>query len=263
MKIGISTACFYPLQTELAFQKINDCNCKYTELFINSFSEFDKLFLETLKEIKNKNNTEILSIHPFTSMLETQFIFGDYPRRTEEGIELYKKIFDFTAKLGADICVFHGAVKQYNITAEQYVEKYNILHNLAKNNGIKLAQECVDRCKSSSPVFLEEIKKILPDINFVLDLKQTRRSYIDYEKFIDAMGENIVHLHLSDSINNNEKMDCMPIGEGDFDFYKLFKKLQKINYKGNAVVELYNHNFKDISQLTNSVKYLENVQKQL
>ena len=257
MNFGISTACFYPLETEKSLERVNNCGCNYTELFVNAFSEFNDEYLNRFKKIKEENSTKIISVHPFTSLLETQFIFGDYPRRFEEGLELYKHIFSFTAELGAKISVLHGAKKEYPITCEEYTERYARLYELAKQNGVMLAQECVDRCKSSSPAFLAEMRRLFPEAKFVLDLKQTRRAFTNYKEYIDAMGSNIVHLHLSDGVGCDNKKPCLPIGDGDFDFRQFFRELDEVGFKGDAILELYSNNFKTDDELISSIKLLE------
>ncbi|MBS7175817.1 MAG: sugar phosphate isomerase/epimerase, partial [Clostridiales bacterium] len=60
--------------------------------------------------------------------------------------------------------------------------------------------------------------------------------------------------HISD---HTKEKDCLPIGEGDFDFAKYFKKMQKYSFSGAAVIELYRSNFGQIEQLYLAYRQLE------
>ena len=40
-------------------------------------------------------------VHPYTSFAEPNFFFSDYPRRFDDGLELYKQYFHASAEFGA------------------------------------------------------------------------------------------------------------------------------------------------------------------
>ena len=54
MKIGVSTASFYPLETELALEEIGKSGIKTAEIFINAESEMKDSFTDILLDIKNQ-----------------------------------------------------------------------------------------------------------------------------------------------------------------------------------------------------------------
>ncbi|MEG2074355.1 MAG: sugar phosphate isomerase/epimerase, partial [Angelakisella sp.] len=122
-----------------------------------------------------------------------------------------------------------------------------------KGFGIKLAQENVGRCMSRDPQLFKYLREAISDAAFVLDIKQTFRSDCSADTVIEAMGKNIRHLHISDANADN---DCLPIGEGDFDFCALFAKLQRFGYSGDAVLELYSHSYTHEEQLWSSLAQL-------
>lgn len=254
MRFGISTACYYPMETEEALKKVVETGVPCTEIFINTFSELEPDYVKELKGILLCGCTEVVSFHPFTSYLEPSFFFGDYDRRFRDGMEMYKRFFNVAAELGARYFVMHGAYIHHPLAIRDYIERYYKLHKLANSFGIKLAQENVGRCMSRDPKLFREMAKAIPDVNFVLDLKQIQRSDGTLEDFIDAMGNRIVHLHLSDSLVG---MDCLPIGKGTFDFKGFFNTLVNLGYEGDAVLELYRSNYKDYNELVDSVKMLE------
>ncbi len=247
MDIGISTACLYPLETEQALFELASRGIKNAEVFINSVDELEGAILDRMFEIINEYGIAIKSVHPFSSPLETLFIFGDYPRRTEYLFEIYKRYFEVMTKMGAKIFVLHGALLSSKVPDERYMERYLRLFRTAKEFGITVAQENICYCKSASVDFLKNMSDNLGDeVRFVVDLKQARRSNIDPFTLIDALGEKIVHLHISDS---SEEGDCLPIGKGGFDFERLFKALDTLSYDGALIVELYRENYNSYDEL--------------
>ncbi len=61
MKLGASTACFYPLETEKALLKVTELGYKYAEVFMNAPSELEEPFLKQLNTIA-KNGEQILCL---------------------------------------------------------------------------------------------------------------------------------------------------------------------------------------------------------
>lgn len=71
MKLGASTACFYPLETEKALLKVTELGYKYAEVFMNAPSELEEPFLKQLNTIAKDGGTDIVSVHPFSSFMES------------------------------------------------------------------------------------------------------------------------------------------------------------------------------------------------
>lgn len=258
MRLGISTACYYPMTTEESLTAVVDGGAPCTELFFNSFSELLPEYIRELRSILQGGVTTVVSVHPFTSAMEPMLFFGNYPRRFTDGVELYKQYFQAAAQLGAGYCVFHGAFAHHKTSQEQYLEAYGKLHMVAKSFGVKIAQENVGRCMSRSPQLFRSLRVAIPDAAFVLDIKQTFRGDGDDNDFLGAMGQNIVHLHLSDA---GEQGDCLPVGEGSYNFAELFSRLYQNGYSGDAVLELYKESYTNEQQLWESVKRLQQVSK--
>ena len=51
MNIGVSTASFYPLETEAALEKLGKAGVKHTEIFFNALSELKPAFIDILEDI--------------------------------------------------------------------------------------------------------------------------------------------------------------------------------------------------------------------
>jgi len=86
MDIGISTASYYPLETELALEEVGKTGCGFTEIFFNAESELKDSFVDILLETKEKYGIKIGSIHPTMSLAESFMIFSAYERRFYEAL---------------------------------------------------------------------------------------------------------------------------------------------------------------------------------
>ena len=259
MNIGISTACFYPMETEKALSALAENGVKTVEIFFNADCELTGDIYGEIKHTVKENNITVLSVHPYTSAIETMTLFGDYPRRLTAILDVYNRYFEMMNDLGAKVFVLHGALKSANFLKlpdgeKLYLERYSMLHELGKKQGITVAQENVSYCKSGDSDFLRRMKQQLgEDCAFVLDVKQALRSGLDVFEVLDIMGDRLAHCHLSD---NTPDHDCVPVGKGRLDFGRFAGELKKLNYSGGIILELYSTGFSELSQLKESVEHM-------
>lgn len=256
MKLGASTACFYPMETEQALKKICELGFEKAEVFMNAPSELEEPFCRELDRIAKDGGTDIVSVHPFSSFLESSCIFGDYKRRFDDYIGLYQKTCHAAASLGAKYVVIHGAVAapKIPIPDERYFERFRLLIELGKAEGVTVCQENVNRFKSQSMEFCKKMRNALgSDYNMVFDIKQTVRARQDTFAFLEEFKGQIRHLHISD---NSRQGDCLPPGKGDFDFIKLKDIMDAAGYEGDAVIEIYSGSYDVFKELEESKTYL-------
>lgn len=257
MGIGASTSCFYPLETELALQNVLDLGYKNVEVFFNTVSELDDPFLDLLNQKKDDAGAKIVSVHPFSSSLENNCIFGEYERRFDDYIGLYQQHCYAAKKLGADILVIHGAYATLKrpLPEEHYFDRFAKLIEIGKREGVRVCQENVVRFRSQDVEFLKRMRDYLgDDFNMVFDVKQSIRSGYDPFYVAQEMKDSIVHIHLSD--NSNEG-DCLPPGKGTFDIKRLYDFMADNGYNGNYICELYSRGFDMMKELKESKAYLE------
>ncbi|MCD7796162.1 MAG: sugar phosphate isomerase/epimerase [Clostridiales bacterium] len=257
METGASTACFYPLETEKALERVCKLGFKTAEVFMNAPCELEDGFTKELKSIADGYGTSIVSVHPFSSFLESSCIFGDYKRRYDDFIGIYEKTCHAAAVLGADTVVIHGAVEKPKIPIpdERYFERFAELIEVGKREGVTVCQENVSRFKSRSIEFCKKMRDALgDDFHMVFDIKQTVRSNQDTFEFLEEFKHEIHHLHISD---NSPLGDCLPPGKGSFDFKRFFDILQKANYGGTCVIELYSGRLDVDFELKESKAYIE------
>lgn len=253
MIAGASTACFYPLETEKSLKQVGELGFKKTEIFLNALQEMEQPFINELNAIKNEQNIEIVSVHPFSSFLESSCIFGDYKRRFLDFLSVYEKTCYCAAQLGAKFVVIHGAVANPKIPIpdERYFERFFRLIELGKREGVIVCQENVHRFKSQSIEFCEKMRGAIgTDFKMVFDIKQTVRAGEDTFSFMETFADDIVHVHISD---HNSQKDCLPPGTGTFDFEKMYSIL---GTRADYVIEIYSDNFNVESELKKSKAFL-------
>ncbi|MCC8074135.1 MAG: sugar phosphate isomerase/epimerase [Clostridiales bacterium] len=259
MIIGASTSCFYPLETEKALKKVTQIGFSVTEIFMNAPCELEDCFTNELRKIADYGGTKIVSVHPFSSFMESSCIFGDYQRRFDDYIGIYEKTCHAAAVLGAKIIVIHGAVAfpKIPIPDERYFERFERLIEIGRREGVMVCQENVNRFKSQSIDFCKKMRIALgDDFHMVFDIKQTLRAGQDTFEFLEEFKNEIVHVHISD---NGSLGDCLPPGKGNFDFKRMKSILDSAGYKGNYVIEIYSGGLDVAKELTESKAYIENI----
>ncbi|MBQ3007299.1 MAG: sugar phosphate isomerase/epimerase [Clostridia bacterium] len=257
MSYGISTSCLYPMQTEEALELLGKSGVKTCEVFLNSFSETTPEFAKILNGIKDRYGMKITAVHPFSSFSETFMLFGGYERRYLDAVEFYKRCYEVTAMLGADISIIHGLRHSAPLLDDVYFERFSVLVQEGKKSGVRVAQENVNGHYSARPEFLRKMKMALDrDFSLVFDVKQAVRSGNDPFSFVEEFKNDIIRIHISD---NNSESDCLPPGKGQFDFRRLFEIMKSADYKGDYIIELYRDGYGELKELTDSFEYVQSL----
>ena len=256
-RLGISSSCYYPDPTETAFAKVCAAGVPAAEIFFNSTSELSPSFVRELRARADASGAEVVSVHPYASFAEGYWLFTSYERRFTDGLEEQKRFFEAMNLLGAKIYVLHGAKDDRNfftISDELYYDRFARLAECAKSFGVVAAQENIVYYRSQSVAFLKGMRDYVgPEFRTVLDIKQARRSGVDVYEYLRELGGSVCHLHLSDY---TDEKDCVPPGEGKFDFIRLFDAMRRIGYEGDFIVELYRHSYEDEAQIVRAYEFL-------
>lgn len=259
MKIGISTASFYPAEIEKGIVYASELGFQYVELFINSASEYIPPFRTQLKQQLDALGLQVISIHPYTSAMEGHLLFSDYTRRTQDSLSQYERYFEAAAAFGASFFTFHGEQLRMRGLPPARAESrrfdtYRQLCARAKTYGVTFTQENVSWCKSGDLAFLKRLYDNVPELRYTLDIKQAHRAGLSWDDYVDIVGDRIVNLHISDYTRQS---DCLLPGQGSVDFPALFGKLKAYGYQGSALVEVYSNDYSHVEQLRDSRIYLE------
>ena len=257
MRIGVSTSCLYPMPTEESLLRLVEIGIREVEVFFNAGCEARGEILQTLCDICKANDLHVQAVHPYMSFAESYMLFGIYPRRVQDAMEIYRGLCDACHALGSDKLVLHGQKEPYEISEAEYIERFGTLSLQTRLEGVQLTQENVVRFRASKPAFLRRMRADLGDLfAMTLDVKQAIRSGEDPLEMAREFAPVITHLHLSD---HDDKDDCIVPGTGVFDFSALFRVLRDGGFAGDAVVELYSKRLKSVEALYAGVEKLAQI----
>ena len=256
MKIGVSTSCFYPLETEVSLENLGKAGIKHTEIFFNALSELKQSFVDILIDIKEEYGMTVASIHPTMSLAESFMIFSNYDRRYREAEEQFRRYSEIAAQLGAKYIIMHGGKPNGILTDEEYCERYMRLKEITRENGADILQENVVRFRAGEIEFMRSMRNILGDeAEFCIDLKQALRCGYDPYDLISEFSDNIKHYHISD---HSISSDCLLPGDGGFDFESFFSLLKNKGFDGSCIIEVYKDCYDSYKEIYNSFANLKN-----
>jgi len=265
MIFGMSTASFFlDKYTEDAINEIGKMGIKNAEVFFSSVSEYKPEFVKELNKRADDNGINIYSIHALNTQFEPQ-TFSMHERQRDDAYDVYKRVLEAGAVLGAQVYVFHGPTnvkiaKKLRINYEYAGLMVSKAANLAKQYGIKFSYETVHWCWYAKPDFPTKLNEHLTTDNlyFTLDLKQAGQSKYDFEDYIDAMGDRLVNVHICDFVVDEKRgiIPKLPF-KGSLNFKSLKNKLYDINYNGGMILEVYTNNYKNLEELKDNYYYIE------
>lgn len=253
---GISTACFYPDTTEASLREVARIAPPCAEVFLNAAQELELPYLRQLAACARDSGIRITSVHPYLSIMDGMYFFSQYDRRFEEGMETYRRFYQAAAVLGADTVVFHGNYRRSPLPWEEYFRRFRLLWEDAAANGISLCQENVERCSSATPAFFRAMSEALPQVHYILDVKQAVRAGEEVLEMAAAMAGRIRHIHISD---HDGPLECMVPGKGVFNIAEFLLEVRKTGFDGSVIVELYRENFADTVELSQGFAHLSSI----
>ncbi len=250
MKIGVSTASLYPLETELALETVGKAGVKTTEIFFNCESELKPAFIDMLVDIKDEYGINIPSIHPTCSLAESFLLFSEYNRRFYEGLDKFERYSEIAAELGAKYIIMHGGKNNGLTSDEEYCERYMMLNERTRKNGVYVLQENVANFRARDREFLRSMCDILgDDARFCFDIKQSVRAGYNPFDLAEEFAPYIKHCHISD---HNIGSDCLLPSNGGFDFKSFFEFMASKGYNGAYIIEVYKNAYKSYDEIFDS-----------
>ena len=256
MKLGISTASLFgKLSTEDALRFFKENKVETAEVFLQSFSEYNKKFAKKL--IKKVGKTDIHSIHVLTTQLEPT-LYSLNKVAQKDSFEILEGVLKAGKALNATHYTFHGgALFKKTPTVLNFQRIGEITERIisrCNEYGITLTYENVHWGYYNYAGFFKELSSRCKGLKATLDIKQARQSGIAVKDYVLDMGENIETVHLSD-INESGKM-CLP-GKGVTDFEELFKMLKDVNFNGAMLIEAYGGDYGDKTELLDSLEFIK------
>ena len=258
VRIGLSTAAFYgKWEVEEAAAHLRGYGADCAEVFFQTRSEYTRDFARLTKE--KLRGLPCTSVHPFGTAFENEF-FGRSARQRADALDTLRHVLDAAAELGARLYVYHGRYSPARVElpfdAQRNAEVVARMQEEATQREIRIAWENVCWCQMTTPERVREIRKLLPDIRFTLDIKQAMRAGCAPVDFVQAMGRQLANVHVCDW--DEAGWLCLP-GEGAFDFAGFISALRRAEYTGAVIVEPYLALVKSDEALAQSIQYLKSI----
>ncbi len=258
MRIGISTASFYNRHMLEDLPAVYRAwGVRYAEYFLNSFSEYEPEFIELLRRRTVENGVTVCSVHPMSSMFESQ-LFSLHPRQSADAEKIYTKVLEAGKALDAHRYCMHGAAHlsgaAKNLELYRIAPVFDRLSEQALSYGIRLTLENVSWCFCREPSFALRLLDAMhtDGLHFTLDVKQAVRSGVDPFAFVEAVGERIDAVHCCDCRMENGTMRYLLPPDGGFDFRRLLDALQKKEFDGDVLLEVYSDMYGSEEELRDS-----------
>lgn len=264
MQLGISTASYFnKLPVEDAVTDIARHGVPLCETFLNTYCEYVPSFVEGLAARAHENELRVYSVHPMSTQFEPQ-LFSLLDRQREDALRIFDTILQDGQLLGASYYVMHGPAHlsgvAKNLNLARIAPIFAELAARAAGRGLTLTLENVSWCVFCRPDFGQALASLLPPgtMKYTLDVKQALRAGYDPLEFVDAVGDDIVNVHLCDAIRQPDGRILLKMpGKGEYDFKKLFSALHAHGYTGPAFIEVYSDMYADVSELYESLAWLD------
>ena len=255
MKLGMSSAGFYGrMETEEEASFLRQFDLDVCEIFLQTRSEYSGDFGQVVKE--HLQGLPCVSVHPKGTQFEPD-LFGGSPRQRGDAMETLTHVLDAGQVLGASWYVFHGpSGARSPMTPERIAnlpERFAAMQAVAKSRDMEILWENVNWCTLRDLACVQSALKLLPELHFVLDVKQAYLGKVDPFDMLHQMEGRIRHVHLLDWDDAGKL--CLP-GEGVMDFLRLFRELKAQGYDGALILEPYAAQTTDIEAVKRSVAFL-------
>ncbi|MCX7884375.1 MAG: sugar phosphate isomerase/epimerase [Caloramator sp.] len=260
MKIGISTACFYPcVNTEDTLNIIKDLGFDLCEVFLEAECETDFEFCKDMKERADNLGIKIYSVHGFSAGFEP-YLFDRYKRRRIEMEKKFKAMCEAAKILGAKCYVFHGLrntnekINYFDVAIEM-----DYLCSIAHEYGVKIAWENVAWCRTSDISFIREVSRNMKnEIYYTLDIKQAIRSGKSPLDYLNLYKNKLINVHINDAGYGST---CLLPGKGQIDLKKIIECVNCIDEDIPFIIELYRENYDTYEDLKMAKKYIEGLEE--
>ena len=253
MITGISTACFFGRrETEDCFEIIKELGAEVCEVFLQTFYEYRPEFAKKFAPLCD--GLKVNSVHALTSDFEPH-LFSEGRRQRGDGFYWLDQILRSAQLFGAENYTFHGFNRRSESDDFDYLaERLREAAAFCARYGVKFCLENVWWSLYNRPAVFKELKRRIPELCGVFDIKQARQSGYPYQAYIEDMAGSIAYAHLSD-VDERGNI-CLP-GKGIYDFTEILKRLKGAGFDGNIIIEVYSRNFGDIEELRQSLEFLK------
>lgn len=228
--VGLSASSVYPDSTAACFEVAGRLGYDGVEVMIGI--DAVSRDVDALERVRDDSGVPVLSIHAPT-LLVTQATWGD-------GWEKLRRSADAARRLGAGLVVVHPPFRWQRAYAAGFVPGIRRLH---EQTGVVFAVENMFPWRG--PRDLAALRAYAPDWNptdldydhLTLDLSHASTSRLTSLELVEAWGERLRHVHLTDGRGSLKDQHLFP-GTGDQEVSAVLQELARRRYDGHVVLEV-------------------------
>lgn len=222
MKIGISTACFYPEQeTEAALKTIKSLGAECAEVFLRTFYEYRPEFVKAVAP--DICGLEVHSVRVFSENFES-LLFEASRRSRGDGFYWLDQLMRSAQLLGAKNYTFRGLTHMTDMRDFDALSGYiRGAIEFCARYGVNLCLENVNCGLYSRPTVFSGLKTRCPNLGGAFCLKQAAASGYPYQMYLKDMAGAISQVYLP--------------AESLTDYTELFKRLKDAGFDGSVFME--------------------------
>jgi len=259
LKLGASTLAFTAEPIPAAVQKIANLGFAHIEVLWRHDDPHVDHYKAQLVELKKTHGFE-LSVH-CSAELDLANLNS---KQTADSVRKTEACLAFAAAVGAGTVTIHlgklsphgWEVDTESIARKICVESVEACAQKAKKFNLIIAVENMPRVPNILGQTLRHLMRILDEVksdNLGITLDIGHAFTVDHDlKFIETMGDRIVHVHLHD--NDGAEDQHLALGKGALDFRSAVQRLARIDYEGPLVLEM--RNIEDVITSRNLVREL-------
>jgi sugar phosphate isomerase/epimerase len=244
LRIGVSSGAFYPIvPTENVPARAAELGISDIELLLQTAGEYSPRFLRQVRDEADACGVAVHSLHLYQALHP---LFTSYQRRTDEAIDLFRRVLEGAHITGAHVVVWHGASRA-EATApdawDQFIVMTARLAELSAEAGVMLGIENVSWCVVSAVrdvlrlnVALEEMPHA-GAVGYVFDSFQALEAEANPFMLLAAMEGRIIDVHISDGQSGNRAHRHLLPGSGELPWPALIKAISATGYAGPMMLE--------------------------
>ena len=255
MKIGISTSTFFnTVASEGTFDLLRNMRVETSEVCLNTFSEYEKAFVDKLASLRN--GVDVTAVSPLSTQFEPQ-LFSPNIRVRADAELLFRKVCYACFAFGARFYTFRG---QPNLTGKKefdytrIAQRYAQLADIAAGYGVSLSLKNMSWSYAATPTYFRQLLDVCPRLFATFDLHHAETAGYDIREFLDAVPPQRVSLiEVADFVKDNW---CLP-GRGKYKFDKLFYDLDKRKITAPVLLAARSDCYTDFIQVRDAFEYLQ------
>jgi sugar phosphate isomerase/epimerase len=238
LRLGVSTAAFFPLSLEEIFDILAQQPWNGIELMPQSPQECLPEFADKLFELGD-GRFDFLGIH-FPQIL-APFLYNPYTSAFEVGQTLCRDLGTLAGRLGCTTIVVHGPWENMSkgVFLEATLANLRLLCDTAIQHDVTIALENTPGSPlGASPEIMIDFANLIdrPNFGFTFDITHTyemRQETMMYIRDLPA----IAHVHASDYDTETDQRHTPP-GQGAVDWPVIIGALREKGFTGNFILEL-------------------------